>query len=354
MRTLHALVVLSVLLAGCSGPFGFGDEQAANQLSVDYPPGYGPDGVTNGTLAARTHESQLDDLDRYRLDLRGSFRSDDGTGNLSYTWTQGPTAARANYTTYNETTTETVGVWKRGETLRVSRGPGPYLRWPKSRFLTMQADVRVFPVTDFLDDRFTYALGALPRLNESTSDVTIVERDGERLFRVRSTTHPPTRGANVSYHEFEVTLWVDESGLVRRVERRAARTAFGERADQRTVARLTTTDVPAPSEPAWLDRTANVTAHADDGLLVVEHHGGPAVESAGYTPVAGDTDSSQTVPLNGSLAPGDTVYVYESHDGARLTASRTRPNETEYRPESGLLYFAAGNETVGVTVGANL
>lgn len=357
MRALPLAVALCYLLAGCSAPFvhDAGTErgtEADGPPPFDYPPGYGPDGVTNGSLAARTHEATVDSLDRYRLEIDRTLRSENRTDRLAYTWTQGPSAARANYRTYNATSSETVGVWKQGETLRVSRGPGRYSRLPASSYLTVQGDVRAFPVTGFLDSRFSYATGTLARLNASSTEATPVRREGETLLRVTSRT-PPAR-EQVAYHSFEVTLWVDESGQVRRVERRTERTLDGTRVTAVTDARLTEVGTADPSPPVWLDRTANVTAKAEGGLLVVTHHGGPAVEFAGYTPIVGDSDGSRTAPLNGSLAAGDTVYVYKVRDSAELTASRTRPNDSEYRPESGLLYFAAGNETVGVRVGAEV
>ena len=113
-----------------------------------------------------------------------------------------------------------------------------------------------------------------------------------------------------------------------------------------------TENVPRPRQPTWLDRSANVTARMDAGLLVVEHRGGATVPFAGPTPVVGDGDGRRSVRLNGSLAPGDTVFVYRRAEDGRLTASRTRPNQNQYRQVSGGLSFLAGNETVGVTVGA--
>jgi hypothetical protein len=370
MRTFHVVaLVLCVVVAGCAGPPGSAtgtaepsdapsattagaDGSSTAASSFEYPPGYGPAGVTNGSRAAQTHTARLDGRQRYRLHVDSQYTRGGERGNLSYTWTQGPTAARANYTRYNVSSAETVGVWKQGDTLRVSRGSGPYPRLPKSKFVTVDGDVRLFPVTGFLDERFAYARGTLYRLNASTSDATVVTRGGERLLRVRTTTPPPTPNRNVSYHSFELTLWVDQSGLVQRVERRATRTRRGQRSRDRTTARLVTENVPRPRQPTWLDRSANVTARMDAGLLVVEHRGGATVPFAGPTPVVGDGDGRRSVRLNGSLAPGDTVFVYRRAEDGRLTASRTRPNQNQYRQVSGGLSFLAGNETVGVTVGA--
>jgi hypothetical protein len=370
MRTLPVVaLVLCVVFAGCAGPPGSAtgtaetpdaprattagaDDSSTTASSFEYPPGYGPTGVTNGSRAATVHTSRLDRLQGYRLHVDSQYTRGGERGNLSYTWMQGPTAARANYTTFNASSTETIGVWKQGGTLRVSRGSGPYPRLPKSKFVTVDGSVRLFPVTGFLDERFAYARGSLHRLNASTSDATVVTRGDERLLRVRTTTPPPTANRNVTYRSFELTLWVDQSGLVQRVERRATRARQGQRSRDRTTARLATGNAPRPRPPAWLDRSANVTARMDAGLLVVEHRGGATVPFAGVTPVVGDGDDRRSVRLDGSLAPGDTVFVYRRAEDGRLTASRTRPKQNQYRQASGRLYFSAGNETVGVKVGA--
>lgn len=173
-----------------------------------------------------------------------------------------------------------------------------------------------------------------------------------RLLHVRTTTAPRRVIPNSTYHAFELSLWVDEAGVVHRAAWRSNRTVRGRSWQQDTVVRLTAIGTADAIPPTWLDRTANVTASAENGLLVVEHRGGPAVPFAGYTPVVGDDDGHRTAPLDGSLSPGDTVFVYYSRDDGGFTATRERPTTEQYVPQSGRISFAAGNETVGVRVAA--
>lgn len=362
MRRTLTVLALICLLAGCSAPFATGTPDADLQGSAtgtaaefSYPEGYGPDGVTNGSRAATLHESRVDKLDRYRLVIDQTSDIGDRSGSLAFTWTQGPDATYGNYTSYNATESETTAVWKQNGTLRVSRQRVPDVGDLRSRYLTMQGDVDVLLVSGLLSDRPGYAASSLRRLNASTTSATVVRRNGTKLLRVR-TTPPPSNDlpTNSTYDSYEETMWVDESGIVQRKALRVNRTVRDWTWNSSTAVRLSEVGTAAPKPPAWLDRTADVTASAEDGLLVVEHRGGPSVPFAGYTPLIGDADGHRTAPLNGSLSAGDTLFIYFSQEEGGFTAARERPDHEEYLPQSGSISFAAGNETVGVKVAAEL
>lgn len=117
MRRLTAALALLTVLVGCSAPFASGppgadDHPTDTAAEFASPAGYGPDGVTNGSLAAAAHESGLGEYERFRLVIDQRSRIGDRSGRLAFTWTATGETAYANYTSYNGTASETTEVWK--------------------------------------------------------------------------------------------------------------------------------------------------------------------------------------------------------------------------------------------------
>lgn len=75
-----ALVVVLALLAGCSavldGGNGVGE---GDPSSFDYADGYGPDGVTDGQAAVRSHQSGVVDRGSYTGSYTYTYDTDEGT-----------------------------------------------------------------------------------------------------------------------------------------------------------------------------------------------------------------------------------------------------------------------------------
>ena len=75
-----ALVVVLALLAGCSAVLDGGNGAGEGDPSTfDYAEGYGPDGVTDGQAAVRSHQSGVVDRGSYTGSYTYTYDTDEGT-----------------------------------------------------------------------------------------------------------------------------------------------------------------------------------------------------------------------------------------------------------------------------------
>lgn len=242
MRRRHlAVLLLAVLvgLAGCGG--GGASRPGANETAtttvdvneVEYPDGYGRNGITNRAVALRTHNESLQDTG-----LRVQYAYSDGTNRTNITYTS---SVRNRSVLVTCTAACVDGAETSTIKLYIADG---------RLYQLVRADGRTLRRTNVESDRrhetlhnVTATAGLRRFLPETTAtDVTVVERNGTRHLR---------------YTYNNSTLVVQENGMIETLEREGD--AFHVRVYVRPSPGLTT------QTPAWADRIPRQENDFDGG-----------------------------------------------------------------------------------------
>lgn len=323
------------------------------EVPFPYPAGYGPGGVTNASAAATSHERALADLAGYVQVSRSATRVDGETHRGVVRQAVGGGVSTLERRADG---TLELAIWATDDVRYVYNNDTGVDRYEiDSTYLTVTGPVHheFTRGAEYVDRRAGVDPADLVRVGEFGAPRP-VERDGETLLSYRATRPTEDLRETDDFADFEMRLAVDRTGLVRLAEGSVVR-RVGE--DTRYATRLRATLTPVengstPERPDWLSRTAQATLSEESGYLVLTNTGERAV---GLSRVeVRVNDSGYSTPTNGTLAPGERLYVSRHPTGSAFAVEREPPAEDEYRPiaNDSRVTVATGNESVGVVVGA--
>lgn len=267
-RSLPAvLVVVLVATAGCSflggqatetptatgTPTATATPSPTPTPSYRFPAGYAESGVTDGSAAMSTHRDAITSLDSYTLTYRATINSSDSNLAVRYDQPTDLADERALVATNFSSSDRELGSSTRFYTSNTL-----YVRSDPPGENNTQYTNRS---TDFRASQFTGEQFVRPMLvGVAYGEATIVERSGERLARYESTeltNASAVFGQGVDAENvtsFSATLWVDDSGVVTRIEYSATvDDSRGERSVEAVVA-VTDVDETTVERPDWVSR----------------------------------------------------------------------------------------------------
>lgn len=262
-RTLAvAAVAVLVLTAGCSFLGGDGGTPVGNATATptatatpaafEYPDGYAASGVTDGQAAAVTHRESVLSLSSFTVAYDATITTPNETIRVDYDQPSDLADQRALLRFNLSSDRQFYGgssQFYTADTVYVRSTPRPNQ--------TSYANVsREFNATSLAASQFVG-----PLLKDATyGEATVVRRDGESMARYRATGldradrifGQEVVAENVS--GFSATLFVDSSGVVRRVAYNATVEQAGTSRDIEATVVVTAIDETTVDRPGWVDR----------------------------------------------------------------------------------------------------
>ena len=243
-----ALVVVLALLAGCSavldGGNGVGE---GDPSSFDYADGYGPDGVTDGQAAVRSHQSGVVDRGSYTGSYTYTYDTDEGTTDfevehrLDFEAEQG--LQRADVTSPDQEAVITI--YRDSDT-----------RYRRSEFNNQTS---VNTANDSFDATNLTATDPVRPLlvNASAYESSTAERNGDAVvvYETNETDGVEAFDVNVSatLTDFSATVAVDGDGVVRSASYEVSYEVDGDDRELSVEYELSGFGETAVERPAWVE-----------------------------------------------------------------------------------------------------
>lgn len=260
-KPLAALTVAVLLLtAGCSflggngtpgaSPDGSPGDPAAG--SFEYPAGYEASGVTAADAAVTTHEDAITSLDSYTMTYNATVDTSQSTVFVNYSQRADLADERALVRSRYATTDQFYGSrtqFYTADTLYVrsdQRGSN------NTRYGNVS---RQFNASELVPTRFVRPM----LTNVTYGEAEVVTRSGVRLAKYESESldnssaiRGDTTGAAVE--NFSATVWVDDSGVVRRVVYETTVVRNGEERSLRVVVDVSAVGETDVARPDWISK----------------------------------------------------------------------------------------------------
>lgn len=323
-RTFAALgVALLVVTAGCSGALNddgpatteSGEDATASTATtteqtdpseMSLPPGVTEAGLENVSALLEAHNRSLDGA-AYSVEV-----SVDGDGQqASVAMTRGADASRLRVETGNTT----IQGWQEGARTVTAQSADGQTQY---RYAYGDSGSRVGSGFQMYSGVTDVVVGTYLTAGDFNA-TEVVTRDGTTLLeltadRANRTAVEQVGSRNTTVESFEATALVDENGVVHGLDASLTQTVDGETRTGSVSYELTDLGSASPEEPDWLGEVPRLDAAVtDEGLVAVEHAGGPTVENGTQLAVmAGDTFDSAAVPED--VESGETVYLYVAEE----------------------------------------
>ena len=222
----------------------------------------------------------------------------------------------------------------------------------RSRYVTVSGPVEDRQAFDVLSAlRYNQGYASTVIFTGDWGAVGVLERGNDSLLDYRATRPTVERADGVTELEYESRLVVDREGLVRFAGVRSlVRTDDGDRVEQVYSAEVTDLGETDVDRPSWVGEAAHANVTTREGYAVVENVGERAIPLS--TAEVDEADSGYGTSLNGTLAPGERLYVSADPETASYRFTREPPEPGSYEPMDGTVTVTLGDESVSVILGA--
>lgn len=298
--------------------------------SVEYPPGYGPSGITDPARAANGQSTTLSAQESYTLRLNLTTTTDRSSSVVT-------ALQRLNATTQRAYTNLSLDSALGGIVVeQYQNGSTAYSRTNSSMFgngteynVTRQPFDATYNATSTTTSYQQYLA------NASYGSAQQVERNGETLFRYNATGLTDAGaflGADMSrvttenVSSFNASVLVDQKGLIRSLSYTATYTTGGTETTKTFDLQVTGLNATSVSEPDWLDEAkANVSAQGTTGEQGVGTSTATPTVTATATPTATATatPTPTSTPTETATTTGNTSTPVGNVSGGTAAGNDT-------------------------------
>jgi hypothetical protein len=317
-----------------------------------FPDGYGPSGVTDTRVAAQVHRRALESHSSYRLDTEAVVVDPDDTRRT--TSTRRLVSPNATLVQVRENGSLTLAVYETDDTIYAQRyGPLESRLGPRSRLVTIagpMVDRQFSDVVSVLRHRRGAASSIVS--NADWGAVGVAEVDDESVLEYRATRPAEPPSGDTGLTQYGARLLVDESGLARFAGVRGVLETDDGSARRLYTTRISDVGSTTADPPTWLRNAAEANATARDGYVVVENTGERAIPLTRSE--VDTTDGGYGTSVDGTLEPGDRLYVSAHPEVASYRFTRSPPEAGRYDPLNRTVTVTLGNESVAVALGVRV
>lgn len=317
-----------------------------------FPNGYGPSGVTNVRVAAQVHRLALDNHSNYRLDAEAVVVDSNGTRRT--TSTRRLVTRDATLVEVRENESLTMAVYETDEAIYAHRYAPRESRFGlQSRLVTIEGPTVDRQFSDVVSV-LRYRRGAAASIVSSADwgAVGVAEVGDERVLEYRATRPAQPLSGDAGLTQYEARLLVDESGLARFAGVRGTLETDDGSGQRLYTTRVSDLGSTTADPPGWLRNVAEANATVRDGYVVVRNTGDRAIPlERGEVDT---TDGGYGTRLNGTLDPGDRLYVSAHPDLSSYRFTRSPPETGSYDPMNGTVTVTLGDDSVAVVLGVRV
>ena len=318
------------------------------------PSGYGVSGVTDARVAARVHRAAVENASNYRLVARRVVDEPDGP-RREREITRAVAGAERRVAVLDNGSLS-LAVYDTGETVYAQRyelDPDPDRFELRSRYVTIEGPTVDRQASDVLDV-LRYQRGFTGSIigNPDWGAVGVADWGGHPVLEYEATRPAEPLSADAGMTQYEARLLVERSGLVRFAGVRGVLESEEGTTELLYTTRYSELGTTSVERPVWLSEVAHADATARDGYVVVENTGDRDIPLARAE--VDTTDGGYGTRLNGTLAPGERLYVSAHPEGGSYQFTRSPPEPGSYDPLNRMVTVTVGDESVSVVLGVEV
>lgn len=303
--------------------------------SVEYPPGYGPSGITNASRASNQFASTLARQDSYTAGYGRTIATPSNIDNRTLSTIQFDAAVnatsrrvRTNMSVSNRSGEYRVATYQLGRrSYRLENGPSDTAPQYDTRNLTFNETTTTASFASF--EQFFASM--------DYGNAQLVTRDGDTLIRYDTTLADPggffgPSAETDTIENFTGVVLTDQQGLIRQFSYSMNYEASGTPIEQSYEFSVTDLNTTSVSEPGWLaEATANTslqmpvitteqetktpTPTGEPLMTTTDTRTETATPTATPTPTTTEAAATTTAPTNESITGGTTTGTSSSGPG---------------------------------------
>lgn len=318
------------------------------------PNGYGESGVTDPRVAARVHRAAVENASNYRLVARRVVDEPDGP-RREREITRAVAGAERRVAVLDNGSLS-LAVYDTGDTVYAQRydiEPDSDRFGLRSRYVTVEGPTVDRQASDVLGVlRYQRGFAGVIIGNPDWGAVGVADWGGHPVLEYEATRPAEPLSADAGMTQYEARLLVEPSGLVRFAGVRGVLESEEGITELLYTTRYSELGTTTVDPPVWLSEVAHANATVRDGYVVVENTGDRDIPLARAE--VDTTDGGYGTTLNGTLPPGDRLYVSAHPEVDSYRFSRSPPERGSYDPLNRTVTVTLGDESVSVVLGVEV